>query len=154
MPRQFHAGSNLAKTVMPSAGGRGRPRSDRVTEMAMFVISFGAHAMDRIPRGDMPDVAKAAHAVCCEAIKAGVFVCAGGLEDKRAGIVATDGTVTDGQHPEAIGGFTVVDVQSRADALEWAARIAAACRCPQEVWEVAPDAELTAMLREADRPRR
>ncbi len=115
----------------------------------MFVISFGAHAMDHIPRGDMPDVANAAHAVCREAIKAGVFVCAGGLEDKRAGIVAADGTVTDGHHPEAIGGFTVVDVQSRADALVWAARMAAACRCPQEVWEVRDDPELTAMLCEA-----
>ena len=116
----------------------------------MFVISFDAHAMEHIPREEMPDVANAAHAVCREAIEAGVFVCAGGLEDTRAGIVATDGTVSDGPNPEAVGGFTVVEVPSRADALDWAARIAAACRCPQRVWAVMDDPELTAMLREAN----
>jgi hypothetical protein len=40
--------------------------------MAKYVIVFGAHAMDHIPEEDMPAVAKAAHAVCQEAINAGV----------------------------------------------------------------------------------
>jgi hypothetical protein len=43
-------------------------------------------------------------AVCQEAIDAGVLVCTGGLEDQKASIVATDGTVTDGPYPEAIVG--------------------------------------------------
>jgi hypothetical protein len=51
--------------------------------------------MDHIPEEEMPAVAKAAHAVCQEAINAGVYVLAGGLEDRPASIVATDGTVTD-----------------------------------------------------------
>ena len=96
--------------------------------MTRYLISFGAHAMDHIPDEDMAAVAKAAHAAVQEAVNAGVFVCTGGLEDQRASIVATDGTVTDGPYPEAIGGFTLVDVPSREEALRWAAKIAIACR--------------------------
>ena len=61
------------------------------------------------------------------------------------------GAVTDGPYPEAIGGYTLVDVPSREEALQWAAKIAVACRCAQEVREIGPDPELTAMLRQADR---
>ena len=78
-------------------------------------------------------------------------VCAGGLEDQRASIVATDGTVTGGPYPEAIGGLTGVEVPSREEALKWAAKIAVACRCAQEVREFGPDPELDEMLRQADR---
>jgi hypothetical protein len=119
--------------------------------MTWYLISFGAHAMDHIPDDDMPAVARAAHAVVQEAVNAGVFVCSGGLEDQRASIVAADGTVTDGPHPEAIGGLTVLDVPTREAALEWAAKIAAACRCPQEVRAIGPDPELDEMLRQAER---
>ncbi len=117
--------------------------------MTQYLIVFGAHAMDHIPEEDMTAVAKAAHAVCQEAINAGVYVLAGGLEDKPASIVATDGTVTDGPHPDAIGGITVVDVTSREEALKWAAKFAAACRCAQEVRAIGFDPELDTMLREA-----
>jgi len=118
--------------------------------VTQYLISFGAHAMDHIPGEDMPAVAKAAHAVVQEAINAGVLVCTGGLEDQRASIVSTEGTVTDGPYPEAIGGLTVVDVPSREEALHWAAKIAVACRCAQEVQEIGADPELDAMLRHAD----
>jgi len=56
--------------------------------------------------------------------------------------VGTDGTTTDGPFPETkaiLGGFAIVDVPSHADALEWAARFAAACRCAQEVREIMYD---------------
>jgi len=117
--------------------------------MTLYLISFGARAMDHIPGEDMPAVAKAAHAVVQEAVNAGVFVCGGGLEAQRASIVASDGTVTDGPYPEAIGGLTVVDVPSREEALGWAAKIAVACRCAQEVRAIGLDPELDAMLRQA-----
>jgi len=52
-----------------------------------------------------------------------------GLEEEPANLVGTDGTVTDGPRPDFIGGITIVDVPSREDALKWAAKIAAACRC-------------------------
>jgi hypothetical protein len=59
--------------------------------------------------------------------------------------VATDGTVTDGPYPETkavVGGFSVVDVPSRKEALAWAAKIAVACRCAQEVREIMPDPDV------------
>ena len=118
--------------------------------MTQYLISFGAHAMDHIPGDDAPAVAGAAHAVVQEAVNAGVYVSAGGLENRPASIVAIDGTVTDGPYPEAIGGFTLVEVPSREEALGWAAKIAVACRCAQEVREVGFDPELDAMLRQAD----
>jgi hypothetical protein len=121
--------------------------------MTRYLISFGAHAMDHIPGQDMPAVAKAAHAVVQEAVNAGVLVCAGGLDDRRASIVAADGTVAGGPYPAAIGGLTVIEVPSRQEALQWAARIAVACRCAQEVRAFGPDPELDEMLRQADRRR-
>lgn len=95
-------------------------------------------------------MAKAAHAVVQEAINAGVYVSAGGLENQPASIVSTDGTVTDGPYPEATGGFTLVNVPSCEEALEWAAKIIGAYRCAQEVREIGHDPELDEMLREAD----
>jgi hypothetical protein len=117
--------------------------------MSKFIISFGANAMDHVPDEDMPAVADAAHAVVQEILNAGVYVFAGGLENRKASIVATDGTVIDGPEPKAIGGVTIVEVPTREEALEWAAKIAVACRCAQEVWEIRHDPELEAMLRHA-----
>jgi hypothetical protein len=118
--------------------------------MTRYLISFDASAMDHIPAEDLPVVSKASHAVAQEALNAGVWVFGGGLEDQQASIVATDGTVTDGPYPEAVGGLSIVDVPSREEALQWAAKIAAACRCAQEVREFMPDPELAAMLRDID----
>lgn len=119
--------------------------------MVRYLISFGAHAMDDIPAQELAAVAEAAHAAVLEAVRAGVFVCAGGLEDAPASIVAADGTVTDGPTPEAVSGLTVVDVPSREAALQWAAKLAAACRCAQEVRELGPDPELDEALHRAGR---
>ena len=113
--------------------------------MTRYLISFDTHAMDHIPAEDMPAVARAAHAVVQEAVNAGVYLVAGGLENKRASIVAADGTVTDGPYPEAVSGVTVIEVSSREEALEWAAKIAVARRCAQEVREFGADPELDAL---------
>ena len=107
--------------------------------MPRYLISFDAHAMDHVPDEEMAAVAKAAHEVVEEALNAGVWVFGGGLENQKASVVATDGTVTEGPYPEAVGGFWVVDVPSRDEALAWAAKTADACRCPQEVREFMPD---------------
>ena len=107
--------------------------------MTRYLISFDAHAMDHIPKQDMPAVAEAAHEVVREALDAGVWVFGGGLAIERATVVSMEGAVAEGPYPEAIGGFCVVDVPSREEALEWAAKTAAACRCAQEVREFMPD---------------
>jgi len=63
----------------------------------------------------------------------------GGLDEVVPPVlVAGDGTVTSGTYPETktlSGGFTVIDVPSRESVLEWAAKIATACGCAQEVRE-------------------
>ena len=107
--------------------------------MTRYLISFDAHAMDHIPDEDMAAVANASHAVVREAVDAGVWVFGGGLENQEASIVSTDGTVTEGLYPEAVGGLCVVDVPSREEALKWAAKTAVACGCAQEVREFMPD---------------
>jgi hypothetical protein len=108
--------------------------------MARYLISFDDGAMT-FPEEDLPDVADAAHAVVREAMDAGVWVFGGGLPSrKESSVVATDGTVTDGPESKAyIGGLTIIDVPSREEALGWAAKIAVACRCGQDVREFLPD---------------
>jgi hypothetical protein len=109
--------------------------------MTQYLISFDDGAMT-FPEEEMPDVAKAAREVVQEVKDAGVWVFSGGLESQRASVVATDGTITGGPYPETkevLGGFAVVDVPSREEALAWAAKIAVACRCGQEVRELLLD---------------
>jgi hypothetical protein len=121
------------------------PRPDwadgRPPENTEYMIAFNDGDMT-FPREELPDVAKATVKVSREAEKAGVWVFGAGLATHDVvSVVATDGTVTDGPYPESkehIGGFAVVDVPSHDAALEWAAKIAAACRCAQQVFEVLP----------------
>ena len=119
--------------------------------MTRYLISFDDGAMDHIPEEDVPAASKAVRAVVQEAVTAGAWVFGAGRESQQASIVATDGTVTGGAYPEAVGGFAVVDVLSREEALAWAAKIALSCRCAQEVRELMPDPEQDAMLRQAGR---
>ena len=110
--------------------------------MTHFLISFNDGDMT-FPEEDLPDVSEASHAVVRAAKDAGVWVFGGGLlEPGEARVVSTDGTVTEGLPPrrtQTIGGFSIIDVPSRDEALEWAARIAVACRCAQEVREFMDD---------------
>ncbi len=109
--------------------------------MTQYLVSFNDGAMDHISADDLPDVGKAAHAVVQDALNAGVFVFGGGLDRQQASVVSPDGLVTDGPYPETkevVGGFVVLDVDTREEALVWAAKFAAACRCAQEVREFVP----------------
>jgi hypothetical protein len=93
---------------------------------------------------DLTEVGEASHRVVAEAKQAGVWIWGGGLFRQQASIVATDGTVTDGPFPETkavVGGFSIIEVPTREEALEWAAKIAAACQCAQEVREIMYDPE-------------
>jgi hypothetical protein len=111
--------------------------------MKRFLISFDDGTMI-IPEDEMPEVGEAARQVVREAKAAGVWIFGGGLFSQRASIVATDGTVSDGPFPETkavVGGFSIIEVPSREEALMWAGKIAAACRCAQEVRELGYDPE-------------
>ena len=112
--------------------------------MPRFLISFDDGSMDHIPEQELPDVGEAAHAVVREAKAAGVWIFGGGVQRQQASIVAADGTTTVGPVPETkavIGGFCIVEVPSREEALAWATRFAKACRCAQEVREIMFDPE-------------
>lgn len=106
--------------------------------MTRYLISFDDGAME-VPDEELEAVGEAAHAVVRAAQDAGIWIFGGGVQRQRASIVAIDGTVSDGPFPEmkaVIGGFVIIDVPSRAAALEWAGKFAHACRCAQEVREI------------------
>ena len=112
--------------------------------MKRFLISFDDGSMDHISEQDFPAVGEASHAVVQQAKDAGVWIFGGGLHRQQASIVRTNGTVTDGPYPETkavVGGFSIIEVPTREAALEWAAKIAVACRCDQEVREMIFDPE-------------
>lgn len=112
--------------------------------MAKYLISFPGPAMD-IPAAEMAAVSAAAHAVIRDAKAAGVYVFGGGINaDVAPLMVAPNGTATDGTYPqtkEFSGGFCVLELPSRAIAIQWAAKIAKACRCSQELREFMYDPE-------------
>lgn len=104
--------------------------------MTKYLISFPSGAMD-VSAEDLPAVSDASHAVVEEAKRAGVWVFGGGIDESVPPVLVDgDGTVTTGTYPQTRqieGGYTVLEVPSRVEALEWAAKIAVACRCAQEV---------------------
>jgi len=112
--------------------------------MPRYLISFDDGSMDHISEGDLPAVSEAAHAVVRDARAAGVWIFGGGVLRQQATVVATDGTSSQGPFPETkpvVGGFSIIEVPTRDEALAWAARIARSCRCPQEVREIMYDPE-------------
>ena len=83
-----------------------------------------------------------AHAVIDLAKAAGVFVFGGGIsESVDPVLVAADGAVTPDIDPGAdmTGGFAVFKLPTRQDAVEWAGKIAVACRRSQELREFMSD---------------
>ncbi len=110
--------------------------------MTKYLISFPGAAMN-VPAEELEHVGDAARAVIQEAKDAGVYVFGGGInEDVGPVMVAADETLTAGTYPqsrELNGGFTILELPSREAAVEWAAKIAAACRCSQELREFAYD---------------
>ena len=112
--------------------------------MHRYLISFDDGSMDHISEEDLPAVGEAARAVVREAKAAGVWIFGGGIQRQQSTIVAIDGSSTLGPIPETkavVGGFSIIEVASHEEALAWAARIAAACRCAQEVREIMYDPE-------------
>ena len=112
--------------------------------MTKYVISFPGDAMN-LSEDDFAAAGRDSRAVVQEAKDAGVLVFAGGINDKAATVrVDADSTVTPGGYPgftDFDGGYTILDLPSRDEALRWAAKIAAACRCAQEVREFFDGAE-------------
>ena len=91
-----------------------------------------------VSQADLPAVGDAARAVVEAAKRAGVYVFAGGIHEGVEPVrVGVDGTVSSELYPgsRVKGGFTVLELPTRVDAVEWARRMASACRCDQELRE-------------------
>lgn len=112
--------------------------------MTKYLISFPSAAMV-IPDDQWDAVGRDAHAVVQQAKDAGVWVFGGGIdEDVPSLMVAADGTTTDETYPQTKvfdGGFAVIEAPTRDEALAWAAKIAVACRCSQELRQFQYDPE-------------
>jgi hypothetical protein len=115
---------------MPASGGfEGR--------MTKYLISFPSEAMV-LTEEEFPIVSVDAHAVIEEAKAAGVYVFGGGIaEEVEPLLVSRDGSVSARTYAgsRVTGGFTILELPTREDAIEWARKIAVACRCSQELRE-------------------
>lgn len=104
--------------------------------MSKYLISFPAAAM-KISDDELEAVSRDSHAVIREAKEAGVYVFGGGIDESVSPVlVAANGTVAEGGYPWAPplnGGFSVFEIATREEAIAWAARLAKACRCDQEL---------------------
>ncbi len=90
--------------------------------MAIYLISFPSAAMV-VPDSEWGAVGRDAHAVIDEAKAAGVYVFGGGIDEAVPPVlVSADGTVAMGGYPWAPtldGGFTVLELPSRDEAIAW-----------------------------------
>ncbi len=105
--------------------------------MTKYLISFPSEAM-MVSDEELPIVSADAHAVIEEAKAAGVYVFGGGIDEQVDPVlVSSDGVVSPEIYPGSMlkGGFTVLELPTREDAIQWARKIAAACRCSQELRE-------------------
>lgn len=111
--------------------------------MTKYLISFPSDAM-QVTEAEFPAVVAESHAVIAEAKAAGVYVFGGGInEDVDPVLVSADGSVSSTIYPgsELRGGFCVLELPDRAAAELWAGKIAAGCRCAQELREFMFDSE-------------
>lgn len=105
--------------------------------MTKYLISFPSEAMvltDEQLAGADTD----SHAVIEEAKAAGVYVFGGGINEPVAPVlVSADGSVSGQIYPGSRlnGGFAVLELPTREEALKWATKLAQACRCAQELRE-------------------
>ena len=114
--------------------------------MKRYLVSFDDGAMAHIPEAELPAVSTATREVVRDAKAAGAWIFGGGMLGQQRNIVATDGSISKGPDPETkpvFGGFTILEVETLDEALAWAAKLAASCRCAQEVREIMFDPEST-----------
>lgn len=129
---------------VPIESASGQDQSKSESTMTKFLISFPASAM-QVPAEDMAAVSEASRGVIREAKAAGIYVFGGGINaDVPTTMVAANGICTFETYSQTAkfdGGFCVLELPSREAAIEWAARLASACRCAQELREFYYDPE-------------
>ncbi|WP_394216925.1 YciI family protein [Brachybacterium vulturis] len=112
--------------------------------MTTYLISFPSAAMTATGT-ELQAASEDSHAVVRAAKAAGVWVFGGGIDGSVPPVMVDGtGTVLEATYTETRhldGGFAVLEVATREEALEWARKLAAACRCAQEVRVFGEDAE-------------
>ncbi|MCI4066405.1 YciI family protein [Micromonospora sp. R77] len=98
-----------------------------------LLIMRGTDESNAAMMADIDQMMAATHQVIEEMVKAGVLLAAEGLDDPGQGVVVDfsgeSPVVTDGPYGETrelFGGFFLVDVSSKQEAVEWAKRVPAA----------------------------
>ncbi|UFS59546.1 YciI family protein [Subtercola endophyticus] len=110
--------------------------------MTFYLISFPSAAM-QLDASEFAAAERDSHAVIAEMKLAGVYRFGGGIDEDVAAVqVAADGTVTQqtySQSRELNGGMTIIDVDTREEALEWARKTTVGCRTVQELRQFMDD---------------
>lgn len=139
MVRMLTQTTFVASDSSTAVGVRAVGGHDR--RMTKYLISFPSEAMV-LTDEEFPIVVVDSHAVIEEAKAAGVYVFGGGIDEAvEPVLVSADGSVSSEIYPGSRlnGGFTVLELPTREDAVEWARKIAVACRCAQELREFGYD---------------
>jgi hypothetical protein len=110
--------------------------------VTFYLISFPSAAMD-LDESEFAAAGRDAHAVIAEMKDAGVYRFGAGIDEDVAAVqVAADGTVTQQSYPqsqELNGGMTIIDVNTREEALEWARKVTVGCHTVQELRQFMDD---------------
>jgi hypothetical protein len=113
--------------------------------MTFYLITFPSAAMD-LDEEEFAAAGRDSHAVIAEMKKAGVYRFGGGIDENVPAVqVAADGTVTEQTYPqsrELNGGVTIIDVETREEALEWARKTTIGCHTVQELRQFMYDPEV------------
>lgn len=105
--------------------------------MTKYLISFPSEAMV-LTDEQLAAAGVDSRAVIEEAKAAGIYVFGGGIaEQVDPVLVSGDGSVSTRIYPGSRlnGGFAVLELPTREEAVKWAAKLAQACRCAQELRE-------------------
>ena len=108
--------------------------------MAKYLISFPSASMV-LTETEYAAVEKSSREAIRAAKAAGVYVFAGGIDEAVAPVLVHADVSVSEETSHLDGGFCVLELPSRAEAEEWAARIAAGCRTPQELRQFGFDPE-------------
>ena len=105
--------------------------------MTKYLISFPSEAMD-LSEEELAAAGVDSRAVIDEAKAAGVYVFGGGVNEIVDPVLVTaDGEVSNDIYAgsKLNVGFTVLELSTREEAVEWARRLAAGCHVAQELRE-------------------
>jgi hypothetical protein len=130
-------------------GSRGGPAEEENTMPKYMLIMRGTDESNAALMAGFEELAASTYQYIEDLVKAGVFVAAEGLDDAGQGVVVDFSgetpVVTDGPYGETkelFGGYFLLDVASKQEAVEWAKRIPAVTGSKIEVRRVAGDDEM------------